>query len=273
MIRAMWSAASGMQAQQTNMDVISNNLANVNTTAFKYSRASFQDLLYANMRPAGSETAQTGTQVPTGIQLGHGVKTVAVSKEFTQGSLVPTAGGPFDVNLSISGQGFFQIEKPDGTIAYTRDGSFTIDKDGNMVTADGYPLVGGKSVKPPGDSSIIGVTISPSGGNVYQQKSGVPNPIQTGTIELANFINPAGLTSVGNNLYLESMASGPPILGKPDDNNNGMGSLKQATLEQSNVNMVTEMVNMISTQRAYEIGTKAIQTVDAMLGLAATLKQ
>ncbi|MEO5362179.1 MAG: flagellar basal-body rod protein FlgG [Magnetococcus sp. DMHC-8] len=266
MIRSLWTAATGMQAQQLNIDVISNNLANVSTSGFKFSRASFQDLLYANMRPAGSETAQTGTQVPSGIQLGHGVKAVAVNKEFTQGSAIPTSEDPFNVDLFISGQGFFQIEKPDGTIAYTRDGHFTIDKDGNMVTADGFPLVGGKSVKQQGDTAVM---IESSG--IIKRVDSKNLQTQVSQIVLANFVNPSGLTATGNNLFKESLASGPPLTSNPDEN--GMGSLKQHVVEQSNVNMVSEMVEMIATQRAYEIGTKSIQTADSMLGLVAGLKR
>ncbi|MBF0162029.1 MAG: flagellar basal-body rod protein FlgG [Magnetococcales bacterium] len=267
MIRSLWTAATGMQAQQLNIDVISNNLANVNTSGFKYSRASFQDLLYANLRPAGSETAQTGTQIPAGIQLGHGVKAVAVTKEFTQGSAIPTSEDPFNVDLFISGQGFFQIERPDGTIAYTRDGHFTINKDGDIVTADGYGLVGGKSVKQTGD---LGVMIESSG--VVKRIDSSNLQTQVSQIALANFVNPSGLTAIGNNLFMESVASGTPITGNPDEAN-GFGSLKQHVVEQSNVNMVSEMVDMIATQRAYEIGTKSIQTADSMLGLVANLKR
>ncbi|MBF0097629.1 MAG: flagellar basal-body rod protein FlgG [Magnetococcales bacterium] len=266
MIRSLWTAATGLQSQQLNIDVISNNLANVNTSGFKYSRASFQDLLYANLRPAGSETAQTGAAVPAGIQLGHGVKPVAVTKEFTQGSAIPTSEDAFNVDLFISGQGFFQIERPDGTIAYTRDGHFTINKDGNMVTADGLQLVGGTSVK---QQSDIAVMIESSG--IIKRVDANNTQSQVSQIQLANFVNPAGLTAIGNNLFVESLASGTPILSNADEN--GMGSLKQHVVEQSNVNMVSEMVEMIATQRAYEIGTKSIQTADSMLGLIAQLKR
>ena len=269
MIRALWTAATGMQAQQLNIDVISNNLANVNTTGFKTSRTDFQDLLYANLRPAGAETAQTGTQVPSGIQLGHGVKPVSVTKQFTQGSGVTTGDAPFNLDLMIQGEGLFQIELPSGEIGYTRDGSFKISKDGNIVTSDGYPVTGGNVGVDPsqhtgisvGPGGSIGFTIGPAPG--FQ-----PN---VGQLEMARFVNPAGLTAMGNNLFVESIASGPPVVGNPDEE--GMGSLKQRFLEQSNVNMVTEMVDMIATQRAYEIGTKSIQTADSMLGLVAQLKR
>lgn len=269
MIRALWTAATGMQAQQLNIDVISNNLANVNTTGFKHSRSAFQDLLYANLRPAGSETAQTGTQVPAGIQVGHGVKAVAVAKEFTQGSGIPTSEDPFNVDIFISGHGFLQIEMPNGEIAYTRDGHLTINKDGNVVTSDGYPLVGGNLAINP--TQHTGVDIGPSGSVGLKTVTAPGFQANVAQVVLARFVNPAGLTALGNNLFVESVASGPPTTGNPDEN--GMGSLKQHYLEQSNVNMVTEMVDMITTQRAYEVGTKSIQTADSMLGLVAQLKR
>ena len=269
MIRALWTAATGMQAQQLNIDVITNNLANVNTTGFKHSRTDFQDLLYANMRPAGSETAQTGTQVPSGIQLGHGVKAVAVTKEFLQGSGVNTSDAPFNVDLMVQGEGFFQIELPSGEIGYTRDGSFTIDKDGNIVTADGYPLVGGNVGVDP--AQHLGISVGPTGSVGFTVSPAPGFEPNVGQIEVARFVNPPGLTAIGNNLFVESAVSGAPVLGNPGDE--GMGTLKQHYLEQSNVNMVTEMVDMIATQRAYEIGTKAIQTADSMLGQVAQLKR
>lgn len=269
MIRALWTAATGMQAQQLNIDVISNNLANVNTTGFKQSRTDFQDLLYANMRPAGAETAQTGTQVPSGIQLGHGVKAVAVSKEFTQGSGVSTSEAPFNVDIMVQGEGFFQIELPSGEIGYTRDGSFAISKDGNIVTADGYPLVGGNVGVDPAQHTGIHIG---QGGSVGFTVNAAPGfQANVAQIEVARFVNPAGLTAIGNNLFVESVASGASNVGNPGED--GMGTLKQHYLEQSNVNMVTEMVDMIATQRAYEIGTKSIQTADSMLGLVAQLKR
>ena len=269
MIRALWTAATGMQAQQLNMDVISNNLANVNTTGFKQSRTDFQDLLYANLRPAGSETAQTGTQVPAGIQLGHGVKAVAVSKEFMQGSGVATSEAPFNVDMMIQGEGFFQIELPSGEIGYTRDGSFTINNAGNIVTSDGYPLVGGNIGVDP--ALHLGVSVG-AGGAIGFTVSAAPGfQANVAQIQLARFVNPPGLTAIGNNLFVESVASGTPTLSNPDENS--MGKIKQHYIEQSNVNMVTEMVDMITTQRAYEIGTKSIQTADSMLGLVAQLKR
>ncbi|MBF0179684.1 MAG: flagellar basal-body rod protein FlgG [Magnetococcales bacterium] len=269
MMRGLWTAATGMTAQERSLDVIANNLANVNTTGFKHSRTHFQDLLYANLRPAGAETAETGTQVPVGIQLGHGVKVVSVNKEFSQGSAVPTSDAPFNVDLMVNGQGFFQVELPNGDTAYTRDGSFQINKDGNIVTADGYPLKGGAvGINP---SLHTRITIE-AGGSVGFSINGAPGFLANqGQIELARFVNPAGLTAVGNNLFVESVSSGTPQVSKPDTE--GAGSLRQHVLEQSNVNMVTEMVDMIATQRAYEIGTKAIQTADNMLSQVAQLKR
>ncbi|MEO5344818.1 MAG: flagellar basal-body rod protein FlgG [Magnetococcus sp. YQC-9] len=269
MMRAMWTAATGMSAQERSIDVIANNLANVNTSGFKHSRTHFQDLLYANMRPAGSETSDTGTQVPVGVQLGHGVKVVSVSKEFSQGSAVPTSEAPFNVDMMVSGQGFFQVELPNGDIAYTRDGHFEINKDGNIVTADGYALRGGAVGVDP--KTHTGITIE-SGGSIGFSTSSNPGFLANqGQIELARFVNPSGLTAIGNNLFVESVSSGTPQVSKP--NSDGMGSLRQHVLEQSNVNMVTEMVDMIATQRAYEIGTKAIQTADSMLSQVAQLKR
>jgi flagellar basal-body rod protein FlgG len=269
MIRALWTSATGMQAQQTNIDVIANNLANVNTTGFKQSRTSFQDLLYANIRPAGSETSDTGTMVPVGVQLGHGVKVTSVGKEFSQGSSVHTSDAAFNVDLMVQGNGFFQIELPNGDTAYTRDGSFEINKDGNIVTHDGYALVGG-DVKVDRDIHLR-IAIERSGSIGFTKRDGTGFIPGAGQVELASFVNPAGLTAIGNNLFVESVASGDPNVGNPDED--GMGHLIHHALEQSNVNMVTEMVDMIATQRAYEIGTKAIQTADTMLGQVAGLKR
>jgi flagellar basal-body rod protein FlgG len=269
MIRALWTSATGMQAQQTNIDVIANNLANVNTTGFKQSRTSFQDLLYANIRPAGGATSGAGTDVPVGIQLGHGVKVTSVGKEFSQGSPVTTSEAAFNVDLMVQGKGFFQIELPNGDTAYTRDGSFEVNDEGNIVTHDGYPLVGG-AVRV--DTSLHTRISIESTGSIGFAVSESPGFLENqGQITLASFVNPAGLTALGNNLFTESLASGAPQVSNPSEN--GMGSLNHHALEQSNVNMVTEMVDMIATQRAYEIGTKAIQTADTMLGQVAGLKR
>ncbi|MBF0141401.1 MAG: flagellar basal-body rod protein FlgG [Magnetococcales bacterium] len=277
MIRAMWTAATGMQAQQTGIDTIANNLANVNTTGFKQSRTDFQDLLYANLRPAGSETSQSGTMVPVGIQLGHGVKVVGVSKEFSQGSMVQTNEAPNNVDMAINGQGFFQIRLPDGRTAYTRDGSFKTTPTSagattaNITTADGNPVIGGDSLSYSPSKGEERIVVAPDGSIQVFLNNTTSAPRNGGQIELANFVNPAGLTAIGNNLFVESPASGAPFVSKP--NENGMGSLVQHHLEQSNVNMVTEMVNMITAQRAYEIGTKSIQTADTVLGLVTQLKR
>ncbi|MBF0454207.1 MAG: flagellar basal-body rod protein FlgG [Magnetococcales bacterium] len=269
MIRALWTSATGMQAQQTNIDVIANNLANVNTNGFKQSRTSFQDLLYANIRPAGSSTSDTGSTVPVGIQLGHGVKVTSVGKEFTQGSAVHTSDAAFNIDMMVQGKGFFQIELPNGDTAYTRDGSFEINNQGNIVTHDGYPVVGGAVGVDPALHTRIAVERTGSIGFAVNESPGFL--ANQGQIQLASFVNPAGLTAIGNNLFVESVASGAAQVGTPDEN--GMGSINHHHLEQSNVNMVTEMVDMIATQRAYEIGTKAIQTADTMLGQVANLKR
>jgi flagellar basal-body rod protein FlgG len=269
MIRALWTSATGMQAQQTNIDVIANNLANVNTTGFKQSRTSFQDLLYANIRPAGSSTSESGNSVPVGVQLGHGVKVTSVGKEFSQGSAVSTSDAAFNVDLMVQGKGFFQIELPNGDTAYTRDGSFEVNKDGNIVTHDGYALVGGAVGID--TNTHTGISIERTGSIGFSIAEAPSFIADQGQIQLASFVNPAGLTAIGNNLFIESTASGDAQVGNPDED--GMGNLIHHALEQSNVNMVTEMVDMIATQRAYEIGTKAIQTADTMLGQVAGLKR
>ncbi|MBF0284382.1 MAG: flagellar basal-body rod protein FlgG [Magnetococcales bacterium] len=263
MMRALWTSATGMQAQQLNIDVIANNLTNVNNTGFKRSRTDFQDLLYQTMRTPGSDTSQAGTQVPTGIQLGHGTKAVSVTKMFTQGSYFETGN---DLDMLIAGDGFFQVQMPDGTTAYTRDGSFKRDSTGRVVTSDGYPLLPGFTI--PVDASEI--TVGPDGSfNVLQ--AGNQTPTNLGQIQLARFVNSAGLKSLGSNLYKETNASGAAQAGNPGET--GMGEITQRFLEMSNVNMVEEMVNMISAQRAYEINSKTIQTADDMLGQVASLKR
>ncbi|MBF0610194.1 MAG: flagellar basal-body rod protein FlgG [Magnetococcales bacterium] len=263
MIRALWTSATGMQAQQTNIDVIANNLSNVNTTGFKRSRADFQDLLYQTMRAPGTDTSQAGTQVPSGIQLGHGTRVSSVSKMFTQGDYVHTGN---ELDMAIEGQGFFQVQMPDGSTAYTRDGAFKRDVNGTVVTPDGYPLVPNFTIPP--DTTTI--TVGPDGTFSVIQ-SGNPNPTQLGTIQLAQFVNPAGLSAAGRNLYTETAASGNAIPGTPGTD--GLGTVQQTFLEMSNVNMVEEMINMITTQRAYEINSKTIQTADDMLGQVANLKR
>ena len=263
MMRALWTSATGMQAQQMNIDVIANNLSNVNTTGFKRSRADFQDLLYQTMRAPGSETSQAGTQVPTGIQFGHGVRTAAVSKMFSQGDYNQTGN---QMDLAIEGRGFFNIQMPDGTTAYTRDGTFKLDSTGQVVTSDGYPLEPGIVVPP----DAVQVTVGPDGSVNAMMPSQV-DPVNIGNIQLTTFVNPAGLNAIGRNLYTESGATGDPVVGDPGTD--GVGTIQQGYLEMSNVNMVEEMVQMIASQRAYEISSKGIRTADEMLGMAAGLKR
>lgn len=262
MIRSLWTAASGMQAQTTNIDVISNNLSNVNTAGFKRSRAEFQDLLYETMRPPGVSSAG-GNQVPTGIQVGHGTRTAATHKLFTQGDFQHTQN---ELDMAIEGQGFFQIVQPNGDIAYSRAGNFKIDSDGRVVTADGYLME--PEITIPTDTIAVAIGTD---GTVSVLQPGQTAPTEIGNIELARFVNPAGLSSIGRNLFVESDASGDPITGTPGEE--GYGTLAQGYLEMSNVSVVDEMVNMITAQRAYEINSKAIQTADEMLQQANNLKR
>ena len=254
MNQALWVAKTGLDAQQTRMSVVSNNLANVNTTGFKKGRAAFEDLLYQTVRQAGAQTSQQ-TQAPSGLNLGTGVRVVATEKMFQQGNLLQT-GNSLDV--AINGRGFFQIQQPDGTIAYTRDGSFQMSNQGQLVTSNGYLLQPGVTIPQGAQSISIG-----NDGVVTVQLAGQTAPQQVGTLTTSDFINPAGLQARGENLYVETAASGPPQTGTPGLT--GLGSLSQGSLESSNVNIVEEMVNMIETQRAYEINSKAIQTTDSML--------
>lgn len=254
MDQALWVAKTGLDAQQTRMSVVSNNLANVNTTGFKKGRAAFEDLLYQTVRQPGAQTSQQ-TQAPSGLMLGTGVRVVATEKSFTQGNLSQT-GNALDV--AIDGRGFFQVQMPDGTLAYTRDGTFQPDSQGQIVTSSGYPLQPGIQI-PAGAQSI---SIS-TDGIVSVQMSGEAQPQQVGQILTADFINPAGLQPKGENLYTETAASGSPQTAAPGSN--GFGSLQQGSLEGSNVNVVEELVNMIETQRAYEMNSKAISTSDQML--------
>lgn len=254
MIRSLYVAATGLQAQQTSMDVISNNLANANTTGFKSSRPVFQDLLYQNLTQPGAQSSQT-TQYPSGLQLGTGVNTVSTERLMTQGNLTQT-GNSLDV--AIDGQGFFQVLEPNGTIAYTRDGTFQLNNQGQVVTASGY-LVQPVITIP---SSAQSVTIG-NDGTVSVTLPGQSTPQQVGTIQLASFVNPTGLQSVGDNLYLQTGSSGAPNTGQPTLN--GLGSVRQGYLEASNVNVVSALVDMITTQRAYEINSKAVQASDQML--------
>lgn len=262
MMRALRTAASGMYAQQLYLDTIANNLANVNTTSFKKSDVEFQDLIYQLMQSSGS-VRNLGTVIPTELQIGHGVRPVAVEKVHTQGSPIPTFN---QLDLSIEGEGFFQIRRSDNTIAYTRDGSFNRSTDGRIVTANGHTLQ--PEIIIPEDAANIRID---SEGTVSVQLIDSPESIEIGQIELARFINNSGLRSGGQNLYLESEASGPPILGTAGQE--GLGQINQGYLEASNVQVVEEMVDMIVAQRAYEVSSKAIKTGEEMLSLANNLKR
>ena len=254
MLSSLWIAKTGLDAQQTRMDVIANNLANANTTGFKSSRASFQDLMYQNKEQPGGQTTQQ-TLSPSGLMLGTGVRVVGTAKLFTQGSITQT-GNSLDV--AIQGSGFLQVSMPDGTTAYTRDGSLQTDANGQLVTANGYAL------NPPVTlpSNVQSVTIG-TDGTVSATTAGSTSAVQVGTLQLANFVNPAGLQSQGQNLYLETASSGSPQTGQPGLN--GLGTLQQGSLESSNVNVVGEMVDMIETQRTYEMNSKAVSAADQML--------
>jgi len=251
-----------MQAQTLNVDVIANNLANVNTTGFKKSRADFQDLLYDILQAPGTASSES-TQLPTGIQIGHGVQPVAVSKIFTVGEYQNTRN---ELDLAISGDGFFQILQPDGNTGYSRAGSFKLDSQGRIVTPDGFPLEP-EMVIP---SDAINVTIGVDG-TVSVIQAGESQPTEIGTIQLARFVNPAGLTAMGKNLFTESEASGDAITGTAGQD--GLGYIDQGFLEMSNVSVVDEMVNMITAQRAYEVNSKVIQTADDMLQMANNVKR
>ena len=252
---ALWIAKTGLDAQQTRMGVISNNLANVNTTGFKRDKASFEDLLYQTIRQPGGATSEQ-TQLPTGLQLGTGVRVAATAKQFAQGNLNQT-GNALDV--AINGRGFFEVLMPDGSTAYTRDGSFQIDSQGQMVTNEGYPIQPGLQLPEGAQSVTIGAD-----GTVSVQVAGQAASVQVGQLTLSDFVNPAGLESKGENLYVETAASGPAQSGAPGQG--GVGTLVQGSLESSNVNVVEELVSMIETQRAYETNAKAISTTDSMLG-------
>lgn len=254
MIRSLWIAKTGLDAQQTQMDVISNNLANVSTTGFKGSRAVFQDLLYQTIRQPGGASSQQ-TQLPTGLQLGTGTQLVATERIHTQGNMQRTDDAR---NVAIDGDGFFQVLMPDGTTAYTRDGTFKTNDQGQLTTASGFPVDPAITIPPDATS----MTISPDG-IVSVVTAGNPQSVQVGSLQLATFINPGGLESRGDNLYMETTASGAPVTNTPGSN--GSGTLKQNYLETSNVNVVEELVNMIQTQRAYEMNSKAITTSDQML--------
>jgi flagellar basal-body rod protein FlgG len=253
-MQSLWIAKTGLEAQQTRMSVVSQNLANINTTGYKRQRAMFEDLLYQNVVQTGGLTSQQ-TESPTGLNIGTGVHVVATDRQFQQGNIV-TTDNPFD--LSIQGRGFFEILLPDGSQAYSRDGTFQLDADGQLVTSAGYTLQPAITIPADAQSVTIGVD-----GVVSAVLPGTPQPVQIGTVQLTDFVNPAGLQPRGQNLYVETVSSGPPQPGTPGLN--GLGTIGQGSLETSNVNVVEELVAMIETQRAYEMNSRAVETSDQML--------
>jgi len=261
MDRALKTAASGMYAQQLNVDAIANNLANVNTTGFKQTRVEFQDLMYETLRATGVQDLQGGTP-PAELQVGDGTVPSSTTRNFGQGALTQTQN---QLDFAIQGDGFFRIRMPDGTYSYTRDGSFKISGEGNLVTSNGYILEPGFTI--PQDTTSLSVE---SNGTVQATISGQTNPVSLGQLQLAKFINPAGLHGIGSDLYQETVSSGTPILGNAGST--GFGNIQQGYLESSNVSVVIEMVSMIQAERAYELNSKAIQTADRMMQQANNLK-
>ena len=262
MLRSLRTAALGMAAQQLNLDIIANNLANVNTTGFKRSSVEFQDILYETI-VSGAAEGGTGREKPADIQVGHGNRAVSTFKSFTQGDIVETGNA---LDLAIAGDGFYQIQRLDGSFAYTRDGALRINADGFLVTAVGLRLSADISIPPDADSILIA-----QDGTIAVQLAGEAQPEDIGQIELAKFVNPAGLRSIGGNLYEETASSGPPTIGFAADE--GFGSISQGFLEKSNVDVVQEMINMIVAQRAYEINSKAVKTADEMLSVANNMRR
>ncbi|BDA07559.1 flagellar basal-body rod protein FlgG [Helicobacter pylori] len=262
MLRSLYSATSGMLAQQTHIDTTSNNIANVNTTGFKKSRADFNDLFYQAMQYAGTNTSNT-TLSPDGMEVGLGVRPSAITKMFSQGSPKETEN---NLDVAITGKGFFQIQLPDGTTAYTRSGNFKLDEQGNLVTSEGYLLI--PQITLPEDTTQVNIGVDGTV-SVTQGLQTTSNVI--GQITLANFVNPAGLHSMGDNLFSITNASGDAIVGNPDSQ--GLGKLRQGFLELSNVRLVEEMTDLITAQRAYEANSKSIQTADAMLQTVNSLKR
>ncbi len=254
MFRSLWISKTGMEAQQTQLDTISHNLANVGTNGFKRGHAVFEDLIYQNLRQAGANSSEQ-TQLPTGLQVGLGVRAVSMSRNFSQGNLQQTGN---NLDVAVKGNGFFQVQMPDGTVAYTRDGSFQVDAQGQVVTNNGFTVQPGITIP----ANAQSVTIA-ADGTVSVLLPGQATPQSVGQLQLANFANPAGLEPRGQNLFAETAASGTPNSGVPGAN--GLGTLAQGYVETSNVNVVEELVAMIQTQRAYEINSKAIQTSDQML--------
>ncbi len=262
MIRALYTAATGMMAQQLQIDTTSNNIANANTIGYKKQRAEFADLMYQTMEYAGTATS-LNTSSPTGIEVGLGVRPTAIAKEFTQGNFKETGN---NLDMAITGNGFFQVELPDGSTAYTRDGAFKLDADGNIVNSDGDKLI--PQITVPADTTSISIGTD---GTVSVLEAGQTQMTQIGQIQLANFVNPAGLHSLGNNNYINTSASGDPIVGTPGLN--GIGDIRQGFLEMSNVQLVEEMTDLIIGQRAYEADSKAITTSDQMLQTVNNLKR
>ena len=254
MMRSLWISKTGMEAQQTQLDTISNNLANVSTNGYKRAHAVFEDLMYQNLRQAGANSSEQ-TTLPTGLQVGLGTRAVATSRQFSQGSLQQTTNA---LDVAIKGQGFFQIQMPDGTTGYTRDGSFQVNSTGQLVTNNGYPVNPGITIPANAQSVTIG-----SDGTVGVMLPGQAAPQSVGQIQIASFVNPAGMEPKGQNIFVETAASGTPNTGTPGQN--GLGTLRQGFVETSNVNVVEELIAMIQTQRAYELNSKAIQTSDQML--------
>jgi flagellar basal-body rod protein FlgG len=255
MLRSLWIAKTGLEGQQTSLDVISNNLANVNTNGFKRGRAVFQDLMYQTLRQPGAQVGDAN-QLPSGLQLGTGTRVAATERLHTEGNLTSTSD-PMDI--AIQGQGFLQVQLPDGTDAYTRDGAMQVDQNGQLTTA------GGLVIQPPINvpNNALSLTIGKDGTVSVTQPAAPGISVQIGQLQLANFINPNGLQAVGDNLYLETDASGAPNIGQPTVD--GLGSIMQQYVETSNVNVAEELVNMITTQRAYEMNSKAVETSDQML--------
>ena len=260
MINSLWISKTGMEAQQTQLDVISHNLANVSTTGFKRANAVFEDLMYQNLRQVGASSTEQST-LPTGLQLGLGVRTVATSRSFAQGSMQQTNN---NLDVAINGNGFFQVTMPDGTIGYTRDGTFQVNAQGQMVNSSGLAVANGITV--PANAKSLSIAAD---GTVSVTVAGSSAPQTVGTLAMASFVNPAGLEPKGQNIFAETAASGQPSGGTPGTN--GLGVIMQGFLETSNVNVVQELVTMIQTQRAYEMNSKAIQTSDQMLQKLAQL--
>ncbi len=261
-MRALSIGATGMFAQQLNVEVISNNIANLSTTGFKRSRAEFQDMLYENLRRVGSPSSDTGTLLPSGLQLGLGVKPVATYRINEQGNMSVTEN-PYDI--AINGRGYLQVQQPDGTTAYTRAGSLQLNQDGQFVTADGLQILPAITVP----SNATSVTINASG-QVLATIDGQTQQQNLGQLQLATFVNPAGLEAIGNNLLKETESSGSPVVGNPQSA--GFGSILQSTLETSNVNVVTEITSLITAQRAYEMNSRVIKTADEMMSTVSQLR-